>query len=189
MPRVHGAGLLSVLLLMGCGADAGLRMTGSDWKAYVQARGGGAPGSDIPSLRFKPGLCDGENLRPETTLLSERHLLEFLAKQGIDVRLERQREDLIYAQVSGAGTTAPVRLRVAILKSADEAGRDLHEAILEHGAGSWGVHRGNLAVLGPIGDVSDDLTFAAKTKLACWGVMTLAGVDDTFVVPGGYFEL
>ena len=26
-------------------------------------------------------------------------------------------------------------------------------------------------------------------SLACWGVLTVAGRDDTFVVPGGYREL
>lgn len=189
MPSAHGALLICTLLLTGCGANATLRMTGSDWRAYVQQRGGGAPGSELASLQFKPGLCEGENLRQEVATLNESHLLAFLAKQGIDVRLDRQREDLIYAHVTGAGAVGTVSLRVAILKSADAAGRELHEAMLQHGEGSWGVHRGNLAVLGPVGQVSDDLTFAAKTKLACWGVVTVAGVDDTFVVPGGYFEL
>ena len=54
---------------------------------------------------------------------------------------------------------------------------------------SWGVHRSNLAVLGPAGDPSDTITFAAVTKLACWGVFTIAETDDAFVVPGGYTEL
>ena len=81
-----------------------------------------------------------------------------------------------------------MRLRVAILPDAPAAGRDLHEAILQHGTGSWGVHRGNLAVLAPIGDPDEIVSFAAKTKLACWGVLTLAGRDDSFVTPGGYFE-
>jgi hypothetical protein len=61
--------------------------------------------------------------------------------------------------------------------------------LLEHGSGAWGVHRSNLAVLGPAGSHADDVTFAAKTKLACWGVFTIAGRDDTFVVPGGYTEI
>jgi hypothetical protein len=28
-----------------------------------------------------------------------------------------------------------------------------------------------------------------KTKLACWGVLTMSARDDDFVVPGGYTEL
>jgi hypothetical protein len=64
----------------------------------------------------------------------------------------------------------------------------LHEGILQHGQGSWGLHRANLAVLGPIGSAEDDLRFAAKLNLPCWGVFTIAGLDDTFVIPGAYLE-
>ena len=112
-----------------------------------------------------------------------------MSKQQLDVRVERPRSDLTYLIVTGAGTESPVRLRVAILKNADEAGRELHEAILQHGPGSWGVRRSNLAVLGPIGTLEDDLTFAAKTKLSCWGMFMTAGRDDTYAVPGAYREL
>jgi len=178
------------LLLAGCGSDPGFHMAdGSDYQSYVRDRSGSAPGSDLSSLRFKQGLCDGQDLRPETALLNETHLIKFFEKQGVDVRVERQREDLIYLNVSGLGTSGPVRMRVAVLKNADEAGLELHEAILQHGTGSWGVHRSNLAVLGAIGSQTDDMTFAAKAKLACWGVFTIGDRDDTFVVPGGYLEL
>ncbi|MFZ5891294.1 MAG: hypothetical protein ACOY0T_09610 [Myxococcota bacterium] len=162
---------------------------GSDYGSYVRDRSGSAPSSDLASIRFKQGLCDGHDLRPDTSLLTEGHIIKFLEKQGVDVRVERQREDLIYLNVSGLGTASPVRMRVAVLKNADEAGLELHQAVLQHGIGSWGVHRSNLAVLGAIGSIDDDLVFAAKSKLACWGVFTVAGRDDTFVVPGGYFEL
>jgi hypothetical protein len=50
------------------------------------------------------------------------------------------------------------------------------------------VHRGNLAVLAPIGSMDQILEFAGRTKLACWGVLTVAARDDDFVVPGGYME-
>lgn len=190
MPRSSRAlWALSGCLLLGCGAEARLRMNGSDWHAFVQQRGGGSAGSDLADWQFKPGLCQGDNLDQDVGLLNENDFIGFLNKQGLDTRIERQREDLVYVNVTGAGLSSPVRLRVAILKSADEAGRDLHEAILQHGEGSWGVHRANLAVLGPIGDPTDDVAFAAKSKLACWGVFTIAGRDDSFVVPGGYFEL
>jgi hypothetical protein len=121
--------------------------------------------------------------------LNEGHLIGFLTKQGVDVRVERARADLVYLNLSGVGTQSPVRMRVAILKDRGEAGRELHEGILQHGKGSWGVHRSNLAILGPVGSIEDDLRFAAKLKLPCWGVFTVAGEDDTFVVPGGYMEL
>jgi hypothetical protein len=190
MPRFSGAFLACCAwVLVGCGADARLRVNGSDWHSFVQERGGGTAGSEVADWRFKQSLCQGENTDEELNLLGEGDFLTFLSKQGLDARLERQREDLVYVNVTGAGATQPVRLRVAILKSSDEAGRELHEALLQHGEGAWGVHRSNLAVLGPIGDPSDDVAFAAKSKLACWGVFTIAGRDDTLVVPGGYFEL
>jgi hypothetical protein len=162
---------------------------GSDWQAYVRDRSGGPPSGELESLRFRDGLCEGEPLDPDNQPLGEGHLIQFLQRQRIDVRVERARADLVFLNLTGAGAQAPVRMRVAILKTPDEAGRELHEALLQHGPGSWGIHRSNLAVLGPLGDPKDDLTFAAKSKLACWGVFTMASTDDTFVIPGGYTEL
>src|SRR5688572_3717344 len=182
--------VVSVALTAGCGPAPRLNMTdGSDWRAYAQNREGDAPGGELDDWRFKDGLCEGEPMRPERTKLTEGALIKFLKAQHLDVRLERARADLVFAVVTGAGTQSPVRLRVAILDGADQAGNELHEALLEHGEGTWGVHRSNLAVLGPMGDYTDSIVFAAKTKLACWGVFTVAGQDDTFVVPGGYLEI
>jgi hypothetical protein len=162
----------------------------SDVHAYVvRTSGGAATANDPAGLRFKPGLCDAQELRPDGQTLSEGNLIEFLSRQQLDVRIERPRSDLIYLVVSGAGTDVPVRLRVAVLKNADEAGAELHQALLQHGSGAWGVRRSNLAVLGPIGSLDDDLTFAAKTRLACWGMFMTSGRDDAYAVPGGYREL
>lgn len=183
-------GLCALAFAVGCGPSVSLKMTdGSNWQSYAQHRGGGTPEGGLDELRFKEGLCGGEPMKPERRHLGEGHVIDFLKRQQLDVRLERPRADLVYAVVTGAGTQSPVRLRIAILKDAEAAGLELHEAILEHGQGSWGVHRSNLAVLGPVGDYRDDIVFAAKTKLACWGVFTVAGRDDTFVVPGGYMEI
>lgn len=190
MLRLLGALTVLSTLVVGCGPNTVLQVTdGSDWKAFVTDRDGTTPSSDIASLRFNPGLCSGEDLRPEYQKLNENNFIDFLEKQGINVRIERQRTDLVYLNLSGVGTAAPVRFRVAILDSKEEAGRELHDGVLQHGEGSWGVHRSNLAVLGPIGTLQDDLKFAAKLKLPCWGVFMVAGVDDNFVVPGGYLEL
>lgn len=183
------ARLLGGLMLLGCSSPTLRINDGSDVKAYVIARGGGAPGSSPAEVRFKPGLCDAQELRPEGRRLDERHIIEFLTRQQLDVRVERPRSDLVYLVVSGAGTESPVRLRVAVLKNADEAGAELHQALLQHGTGAWGVRRSNLAVLGPVGSLADDLTFAAKTKLSCWGMFMTAGRDDSYSVPGGYREL
>jgi hypothetical protein len=140
-------------------------------------------------MRFRSNLCDQAELRPEYATLDETNIVQFLERQQLDVRVERPRADLIYLNVASPQSQRPVRLRVAILPNSDEAGLELHEAILQHGTGSWGVHRGNLAVLGPIGAPTDAIAYAAVTKLACWGVFTIGGTDDTFVVPGGYTEL
>jgi hypothetical protein len=186
--------LLSPLLLTcslaACSAETGnLRLTsGGSASSYVEGFSGGS--ADNPSaMRFKPSVCDQVDVHPEYKTLDESALLAFLKQQGLETRVTRARGDLVYVDVTNGGTTEPVRLRVAILKNAPDAGRELHEAVLQHGPGSWGVHRANLAVLGPIGGIDDTITFAVKTKLACWGVMTMAGRDDTFVVPGAYMEL
>jgi hypothetical protein len=188
--RVVWAGWALVVGLSGC-SPATFRMNDrSSAKTYVSPSGAGPASAANPAgLRFKPGLCSAEELRPEGRVLSEGNLIEFLNRQQLDVRIERPRADLIYLVVSGAGTDTPVRLRVAILKGPSQAGLDLHQALLEHGPGSWGVHRSNLAVLGPIGSFEDDLVFAAKTRLSCWGMFMTAGRDDTYAVPGGYREL
>ena len=93
-----------------------------------------------------------------------------------------------YVFVTLPGIARPVPLRVAVLQNADDAARSLLEGVLQRGTGSWGVHRSNVAVLGPTGTSGDDVAFAAATKLACWGTFTVAGTDDAFVVPGGYTE-
>jgi hypothetical protein len=183
-------GAFGVLLLSGCGGNNGLQMTdGTDFHAYVQRRNGNASGGELAQIRFKASVCDGEPLQPDHGRLDENSLVEFLTRQHLDVRVERPRADLVYLNINGAGTAAPVRMRVAILETADQAGNELHAALLEQGKGAWGVHRSNVAALVPIGPYSDAIAFAAKTKLACWGVFTAAGADDTFVVPGGYLEL
>jgi hypothetical protein len=102
--------------------------------------------------------------------------------------VDAKNPELHYVFVNVPGISEAVPLRVAVLPNADEAGRALHEAVLQRGPGSWGVHRSNVAVLGPAGSNADDVAFAATTKLACWGTFTIAGTDDAFVIPGGYAE-
>jgi hypothetical protein len=186
--RVTGI-LLGAGWLVGCSSAAFHVNDRSDVNAYVVKGKAGASEANPANLRFKPGLCDAQELVPDGKLLTEEHIIAFLNKQQLDVRIERPRSDLIYLVVGGAGTDVPVRLRVAILKNADEAGLELHEALLQHGPGAWGVRRSNLAVLGLTGSLADDLTFAAKTRLSCWGMFMTAGRDDTYSVPGGYREL
>lgn len=176
---------VAALLLVGC----------SDTVPYsiLTTPGGGgryATGSlELGEARIKPEVCrDVAENKPESAFLDENALVGFLQRQGFHTKLVRARSDLAYVDVTDAGGTEPVRLRVAILPNAHAAGSDLHHAILQHGPGSWGVHRSNLAVLAPIGSVDQIVELAARTKLACWGVLTVAARDDDFVVPGGYME-
>jgi hypothetical protein len=160
--------------------------------AYLSTPGGGSKYAEgtLPGMRLTPATCQGvAEMRPEYTVLDESSLMRFLKARGYELGRTRARSDLVYVDVLNAGGDAPVRLRVAILPSAQQAGRDLHEAILDHGPGSWGVHRSNLAVLAPIGNPDQVAAFAGKSQLACWGVLTMAGRDDTFVITGGYTEL
>jgi hypothetical protein len=142
----------------------------------------------LGEVRFKDSVCKDEARAPEFAPLTEEALASFLQTKGYEVRKLRARSDLVYLDVKHSDGTS-LRLRVAILSDAHAAGRELHQAILDHGPGSWGVHRSNLAVLAPIGSLGQIVHFSVKSKLACWGVLTAAGLDDTFVIAGGYTEL
>jgi hypothetical protein len=179
---------------MGCGAGAtvSLSSANADFKnhAYVadadhtESR---SKGSDLRTLHIDPAACEGVDIKPDFSKLGAESLRKFLDAQGIPYELTNARSDLEYLDLVEG--TQKVRLRVATLDTSRAAGRDLHEALLQHGAGSWGVHRSNIAVLGPVADVDAAIGYSLKTKLACWGVLTVAGRDDTFVVGGGYTEL
>ncbi len=147
----------------------------------------GDPSLSLGDMRLKPEVCEGTNPKPEYRKLGVEDLEAFLNEHGIRYEKVRARPDLHYLDLVVNG--AKVRLRVATLSSAHEAAVDLHQAILQHGPGSWGVRRSNLAVLAPIADADDMIGFAAATKLACWGLLTAAGRDDSFVIPGGSFEM
>jgi hypothetical protein len=164
--------------------------SGADFRQFVVDR----PGASGPSaLVWRPDLCARVDLKPDAQKLNETSLVSFLREQQLETRVERQpvepnKPELVFVFVSGAGAPGVVPLRVAILPSADEAGRALAEALAERGDGAWGVHRANLAVLGPNGHTEDDVAFAAKTHLACWGTFTFAETGEPYVVPGGYAE-
>ncbi|WP_394832167.1 hypothetical protein LVJ94_37190 [Pendulispora rubella] len=150
----------------------------------------GCGGGHYQPAPLQPSVCSGVDLQPASTALDERALLDFLRAQGVQARAEQKRGDLVYVEVLNPNDNKWMRLRVAILPSPMAAGRELHEAMLQHKKGSWGVHRGNLAVLGPVAGMNEILGFAGKTKLACWGVLTVAASsDEAVVIPGGYREI
>lgn len=172
------------LVLLGCGRPSQMPQAG-DMSRVVIERGDRGPA-------WTPDVCAKVDLHPEYRLLSESSLVAFLNAQHLDARVERQpvqanRPDLVFVFVSRAGEAA-VPLRVAILPSADEAGRALADGLAQRGSGSWGFHRANIAVLGPTGAPEEDLFFAGATRLACWGTFTYMPGSDAVVVPGGYAE-
>ncbi len=175
-------------LLAGCaGAPLTLHMPNPDTRRYLADPHGGA------QAQLRPEVCTGYDLRPDPSALNEASLVRFLQEQRFDVQVQRQpvaphSPELSFVFVSVPGVSEPVSLRVAILADADSAGRALHDAMLERGSGSWGVHRSNVSVLGPSGTAGDDIAFAATTKLACWGTLTLRDGADAVVIPGGYAE-
>lgn len=187
--------LLLGLPFFGCAANAELGYADSAVSANASAQASGAgPGDSTPGpaelggRRLRPDACDGIDLAPDYDERSVDHLIAFLKGRGVTPETVEARGDLVYLDIKGP--SGSVRLRVAILKSASEAGRELHGALLQHGHGAWGVHRSNLAVLAPQNTSFDEAVgFATKTQLACWGVLTVTGRDDTFVVPGGYTEI
>jgi hypothetical protein len=187
--RAHtAAAALSGLLVASCGAGPLATEGGPDAAKLVVGFDGEPTGPSLDGMRLRPEVCKGEDLKPPYETLDERDLVRFLQRQNLDVRTTGARSDLVYLTVTGHPLRRPVRLRVAMLPTAEEAGAELHRALLQHGSGYWGVRRANLAVLAPPDALSEVIRFAGRTKLACWGTLTVTGLDDVYVVPGGYHE-
>jgi hypothetical protein len=159
----------------------------SAWSPHLHPRGG-PEGADLAGAQLRSDVCAGQDLRPDHARLSEADLVQFLQVRDTNVTVERPRGDLAYVSLPGLDGER-LRLRVAVLSTPDEAGRELALAIAQHGKGSWGVHRSNLAVLGPARAAGQVIELVSKTKLACWGVLTLGSGEDVYVIPGGYREL
>ncbi len=184
------AALILALAATACSETLPLQVQGVDWRRYVIER---PNHGELRGARFRPDVCEGSDLRPDYSALTEASLIRFLQDRRLDVQVQHQavdaqNPDLNYLFVSVPGVVQPLSLRVATLPNADEAGRALSEAIGKRGRGSWGVHRSNLAVLGPAGSREDDISVAAMSKLACWGTFTMDDGGDAVVIPGGYTE-
>jgi hypothetical protein len=181
-----GAGAMMLAFVGGCGKPSQMPVA-EHWDRYIEPFG-----SDGRGLRWRPAVCEGFDLRPDFATLDEASLIRFLQQQSYTVQVERQQVDpkqpaltFLFVAVPGAKT---IPLRVAILPTPDAAGASLYDALIARGRGFWGFRRGTLAVLGPVGSREEDLEFAAKSKLACWGSLTVADGDDVVVVAGGYAD-
>lgn len=180
--------LIAMVALLGCGARPSVLPHGDDWHAAVIDRSG------APQLAWALSVCPRAELRPESRALDEESLLSFLKAEGLSARAQREpvepgRPPLVFIFVEE--TRAPlnaVPLRVAILPSADAAGRALDEALQERGDGAWGLRRSNLAILGPPADPHDAIAFVARSNLACWGTFMFRESGATVVMPGAYLE-
>jgi hypothetical protein len=177
------------------GLEAGIEypdLSDVDLDEYLQTpEGDPGPSISLSNFKIAPKTCEGIDTRMVTGPLDQEDLSRFFAGRGVTLKPKKARDDLWWYEFkasddAGAGS---VRLRVAILKDRNGAAKDLHDSLLQHGPGWWGVRRGNLAVLAPRTSLSEALRFAVKYKLVCWGMFSYAGADDVYVVAGGYSEL
>ena len=149
------------------------------------------PSIGLNRFKFSPELCKDIDTHTITQPLNQEDFSRFLEARGVKIEAKKARENLYWYDFPN-GEDPPnnfVRLRLAILADANEAAKDLHQSLLEHGPGWWGVRRSNLAILAPKAGLREALRFAIKHKLPCWGVFTYTGNDDAYVVPGPYGEL
>jgi hypothetical protein len=150
---------------------------------------------DAPVLfnrtKVSPKACENVDTHPITARLNQEDFARYLDTQGLKLVPRKARDNLYWFDFPN-GQDPPknfVRLRLAVLEDTPHASADLHQSLLEHGPGWWGVRRSNLAILAPKASLSDALAFALKYKLVCWGIFTYAGNDDAYVIPGPYAEM
>lgn len=146
------------------------------------------PSVTLGAFKFAPGVCQGIDVHAATAPLTVDDVARFLEAQGVKMTPLKARPDLYWFDIPNGEEGGKLRMRVAVLNSAALAAKDLHDSVLDHGPGWWGVRRSNLAILMPKADLDDALAFTVKYKLMCWGIFTYSGRDDAYVVPGPYSE-
>jgi hypothetical protein len=149
------------------------------------------PAIAFSRVKVSPQACEKIETHPVVGKLNQEDFSRYLEAQGVKIEPRKARDNLYWYDFPN-GQEAPknfVRLRLAILEDAPHASADLHQSVLEHGPGWWGVRRSNLAILAPKASLREALAFAIKYRLVCWGIFTYAGNDDAYVVPGPYAEL
>jgi hypothetical protein len=159
--------------------------------SLLSPEGESDPSITLGAFKISNALCKDIDTHPITNPLTQDDFTRFLESQGVKIAPKKARSNLYWYDFPN-GEDAPndyVRLRLAVLDSSTGAGKDLHDSLLEHGPGWWGVRRANLAVLAPKAGLGEALAFAIKYKLPCWGMFTTTGVDDAYVVPGPYVDL
>ncbi|WP_437923508.1 hypothetical protein WMF37_31330 [Sorangium sp. So ce291] len=174
------------------GIDAGVEYPSDlpDPKRFLLTpENGPDPSLTLGEFKVGPETCKDVDTHPVTQKLSPEDLSRFLSAQGAGSIAPKQARSNLYWFDFPASDKSFVRLRLAVLEDSKHATQDLHDAVLQHGPGWWGVRRSNLAVLAPKASLREAMAFAIKYKLVCWGVFTYAANDDAYVVPGPYAEL
>lgn len=143
---------------------------------------------------IKDDVCKDIDTHPITQKLSPEDFARYLEERGIKIEPRKARDNLYWFDFpTGENKEGEekkfVRLRLAVLRDQFAASRDLHESLLDHGPGWWGLRRSNLAILAPKTELSTALGFALKHKLVCWGMFAYSGTEDVYVVPGPYTQL
>ncbi len=143
---------------------------------------------------IKDDVCKDIDTHPITQKLSPEDFARYLEERGIKIEPRKARDNLFWFDFpTGENKEGEerkfVRLRLAVLRDQFAASRDLHESLLDHGPGWWGLRRSNLAILAPKTELSTALGFALKHKLVCWGMFAYSGTEDVYVVPGPYTQL
>jgi hypothetical protein len=148
------------------------------------------PSVSLSQFKIAPKTCSGIDTKMVNGPLDQEDVTRFFAARGLALKAKKARNDLWWYEFPAGESPADgfVRLRVAVLKDRDAAAKDLHDSLLQHGPGWWGLRRGNLAILAPKASLDEALQFAIKYRLVCWGMFTYTGVDDAYVVSGGYSE-
>jgi hypothetical protein len=188
----------AALLLAAGGASTGCRGIDADVQypgdlpsldnQLLTPEGDAGPAVTLGAFKWNPATCQGIDAHAATMPLDPDDFTRFLDKQGTKVAPLKARPDLYWFDFPNGKDNGKVRLRLAVLASSALAGKDLHDSVLDHGPGWWGVRRSNLALLAPKAGLGEALQFALKHKLMCWGIFTYAGRDDAYVVPGPYSE-
>jgi hypothetical protein len=197
--RGHLTLLASTLLTLGAcqpGLSAGIDYPDTSDVELVDhllsPEGDEDPSVSLSGFKFSTKSCEGVDVRMTTTELDQEDLTRFFASRGLNLKPRKARGDLfwyeIQTQEEGEEEPRLLRLRLAVLSDRYAAAKDLHDSLLQHGPGWWGVRRSNLALLAPKASLDEALRFAVKYKLHCWGAFTYTGVDDAYVVSGGYTE-
>jgi hypothetical protein len=190
--KSKGLGLLA-LLMVGCtGLESGIDYPDNDLdldQYLLTPEGRPDPSVTLSEFRIGPKACEGIDTHPVSQTLNQEDLTRFFQSIGIKSQAVKARDDLYWYEFRSGDGDEIVRLRLAILPDRDAAAKDLHESLLQHGPGWWGLRRGNLAVLMPKAGLTEALRFAIGQKLVCWGMFTYTGVDDVYVVAGPYHEI